>query len=84
MNDAPVRSGLIKPPFEPVCVDPSAIFRMAAGAGLPRAQTTTEVLAFALAVAEYCAEIGDAYTVADSNCGREIRARFGLDCAAES
>jgi len=38
----------------------------------------TALMAFALSIAEECAEIGDRYSLNGRNCGDEIRARFGL------
>ncbi|OZI48359.1 hypothetical protein CAL21_10865 [Bordetella genomosp. 4] len=38
----------------------------------------TALMAFALSIAEECAEIGDRYSLNGGNCGDEIRARFGL------
>jgi len=38
----------------------------------------TALMAFALLIAEECAEIGDQYSQNGRSCGDEIRARFGL------
>lgn len=38
----------------------------------------TALMAFALSIAEECAEIGDRYSLNGLNCGDEIRTRFGL------
>ena len=36
------------------------------------------LMAFALSIAEECAEIGDRYSIDGRSCGDEIRSRFGL------
>lgn len=36
------------------------------------------LMAFALSIAEECAEIGDRYSLNGRSCGDEIRSRFGL------
>ena len=38
----------------------------------------TALMAFALLIAEECAEIGDLYSQNGRNCGDDIRTRFGL------
>jgi len=54
------------------------LWEMADQAGIERSTDESALLAFALSIAENCAEIGDRYTVAGRNCGDEIRSRFGL------
>ncbi|MCD0503465.1 hypothetical protein [Bordetella petrii] len=53
------------------------LMSLARSAGLESADESA-LQAFALAVAEQCAEIGDQYTTAKGNCGEAIRTHFGL------
>ncbi|GAB1578579.1 hypothetical protein [Bordetella petrii] len=62
--------------FDDLGISVDALDSLAESAGL-RAPPEA-LMAFALAIAEQCAEIGDHYTVNGKNCGDEIRTRFGL------
>jgi len=53
------------------------LFAFAEAAGLEGVEQTA-LMAFALAIAEECAEIGDRYSLDGRNCGDEIRTRFML------
>jgi len=54
------------------------LLRIAESANMPRSVDEDALLNFALAIAEYCAEIGDRFTVDGRNCGDAIRSHFGL------
>lgn len=58
-------------------IEPDELLGLAESAGLADADQSA-LLAFALAVAEQCAEIGDGYTSENGNCGEAIRTYFGL------
>jgi hypothetical protein len=63
--------------------DPEAAFHRAAlqnGLVPPGTKITPQLIAFAHAVAELCAVVGDAYDDAlDGNAGEHIRALYGSD-----
>ena len=68
-----------KPPeFDPIAIGHDDLQYFADDIALAAALDRPEVRALVVAVAEYCAEIGDAYTDEDGCCGNEIRAHFGL------
>ncbi|WP_155808149.1 hypothetical protein [Bordetella petrii] len=54
------------------------LLRIAESANMPWSVDEGTLLNFALAIAEYCAEIGDQFTVDGRNCGEAIRSHFGL------
>ena len=66
------------PEFEPFSIEPDALKHFADDVALEAALSRPEVQALVLAVVEYCAEIGDAYTDDEGCCGTEFRSHFGL------
>ncbi|MBV7482186.1 hypothetical protein [Bordetella sp. BOR01] len=59
-------------------IGPNELWEMAEVAGLTHSIDESTLLAFALAIAESCAEIGDDYNVDGRSCGNAIRTHFGL------
>ncbi|HYG46191.1 MAG TPA: hypothetical protein VEA17_24955 [Bordetella sp.] len=59
-------------------IGPNELWEMAEASGVTRSVDESTLMAFALAIAESCAEISDHCSADGLRCGDAIRAHFGL------